>query len=136
MSIMIPVKPLFVQSKGGRGPVVFYSKRRGLNTYTSVNIRLGRLYNTCVKSNNSLLNRAKGLHEIIQLKNRNALYPNYINKQLFRVLRFDDTWVSAYQKLLISEGNLTSGINSKTIDGTTLFRLQKIKVEVLSGIFK
>jgi hypothetical protein len=133
---MIPVKPYFVQKKGGRGSVVFHSERRELNIYTSVNVRLGRSYNTCVKSNNPLLNRAKGLDEITQLKNRNTLNPNYINKQLFRILRFDDTWVSVYQRLSASTGSFTSSVDNKTIDSASLFRLQKIKIEVLSGRFQ
>lgn len=134
---MKPVKPLLIsQSKGGRGPVVLHFGGRGLNTYTSVNMRMGRSYNTCVTLENSLLNRTPGLDEITRLKNRNTKNPNYINKQLFRILRFDDTWVSVYQKLSTSDGSLTPGVDGNTIDGTSPSKLRGIKVEVLSGKFE
>lgn len=97
---------------------------------------MGRSYNTCVKSENSSLNRTKGLDEITRLKNRNTKNPNYINKQLFRILRFDDIWVSVYQKLSTSDGSLTPGVDGNTIDGTSPAKLKGIKAEVLSGRFQ
>jgi len=59
-----------------------------------------------------------------------------MNQQLFRILRFDDTWVSVYQKLSASTGSLTPGVDGNTIDGTSPSRLGKIKAEVLSGRFQ
>lgn len=134
---MKPVKPLlFSLSKGGRGSVVLHSEGRGLNTYTSLYLRMGRSYNTCVKSENSSLNRTEGLDEITRLKNRNTKDSNYINKQLFRILRFDDTWISVYQKLSTSDGSLTPGVDGNTIDGISSAKLIRIKAEVLSGRFQ
>nr|QFP99055.1 hypothetical protein [Rhizaria sp.] len=136
MLFMKPLKPLFfVLNKGGRGPVVLHSEGRGLNTCT-FSLKMGRSYNTSVNSSSPLLNRATGLGEIMLLKNRNTLDTNYVNRQLFRILRHDDTWVSVYQKLSASTGSKISDVDGKTIDGTSLFRLQKIKVAVLSGEFK
>lgn len=132
----IPVKPLFALNKGGRGSVVLLSEGRELNTYTSFYMKEGRSYSTSVISEDPPLNRARGLDEIIHLKNRNTENPNRINKQLFRILRFDDTWVSVYQKLFMTAEGLTPSAHSNTIDDTSLIRLQKIKVEILCGNFK
>lgn len=135
--IVKSVKSLPSTSKDGRGIVVpQYRVGRILNTYTSKNYGKGRSYKTDSKSNIPLLNRAIGINEIESIKNRNAVKSNYVNKQLFRILRHNDIWVSVYQKLSDNIGSLSAGSDNKTIDGTSLLRLQKIKVEVLSGKFQ
>ena len=136
MSFIKSVKPLPVRGKGGRGSILLHSGRRELNTYNTVFMKVDRSYNTCVKSEYSSLNSTKGLDEIIQLKNWNTSNTNYMNKQVFRILRFDYIWVYIYQKLLASTGTSTLGFNGNTIDGTSPARLWKIKTEVLFWRFQ
>lgn len=137
MSFIKSAKPLpSSKGKGGRGSVVLHSGRRGLNTYTHVFMKVDRSYNTSIKSEYPSLNRTKGLDEIIQLKNWNTSNPNYINKQVYSILKFDATQVSLYQNLLSSTGSITFGVDGNTINGTSPAGFGKIKEIVLFQRFQ
>ncbi len=78
----------------------------------------------------------KAFQELDNLKKRNENDKNWINKDLFRMLRHIEIWVSVYQKLSTKQGATTSGADNKTIDGTSLKTLKILRDAVLTSKFK
>jgi hypothetical protein len=76
------------------------------------------------------------MEELRKLRDRNIKNADYLNKDLFRMLRHIDIWIAAYQKLSKSQGSLTQGTDGNTIDGMSLKKLAKLQESVLKGTFK
>jgi len=51
------------------------------------------------------------------LETANRKDPNWINKDLYRILYKPDIFVLAYEKIKSKEGNMTRGFNNETLDG-------------------
>jgi group II intron reverse transcriptase/maturase len=57
--------------------------------------------------------------------------PEWIHKDIFRILHKEDIWYSAYENIKGNKGALTPGVMKETLDGTGRARLQKIQQKVL-----
>lgn len=135
-----PVKPQVWTTWGGRGCIVLHSGGRHLSTFTRSTQSQGRLHRLFSKDTRQVPNgpnNTNGLREIEKLTKRNAEKgPMYINKDLFRILRHEDIWISVYQKLAASPGSMTKGQDGRTIDGITLNRIRGIKNKVMAGEYR
>lgn len=59
----------------------------------------------------------KGLNRLEQIRQKNTQNPNWINKDLYRLLYKEDMYVSAYEKIKRNYGALTTGTTKETFDG-------------------
>ena len=144
---MIPVNSLYEGLyKEGRGSVVFCSRRRDLNTYTyfkktkrfySVNKIQDKSYWSSKSKNVQVPNGPLKIQdELRSLYNRNLYNDNWINKDLFRILRHIDLWIIAYVKLSKKPGSITIGIDKYTIDGTSFKTIKALQKSVLTCEFR
>jgi len=69
------------------------------------------------------------LAKISQLSGKD---PNWIHKDLFRLLRKKDLWILAYENVKGNKGALTPGVGSDTMDGMSLNRLERLRDQVCS----
>lgn len=131
-----PVKPQAWTTWGGRGCIVLRLGGRHLNTYLRTIQSQSRSHRLFSKDTRQVPNglNINGLEEIEKLIKRNTEKGlTYINKDLFRILRHEDIWISVYQKLAVSPGSMTTGQDGKTIDGTNLNIIRGIKNKVMRG---
>ena len=56
----------------------------------------------------------------------------WVHKDIFRILRKQDIWIAAYEKLKSNKGALTPGISSETMDSMSLKRLRSLQKNVCS----
>jgi len=73
------------------------------------------------------------LNAISELSHRNK---EWIHRDIFRLLRKDEIWISAYEKLKGNKGALTPGSDPETMDGMSLVRLNKLRERVCSGDYE
>lgn len=142
----IPVNSsYFGWKEEGRGSVVFCSRRRDLSTctYKKFNKRnfcnsiQDKLYWFSKSKNVQIPNGSIKIHnELRSLYERNSNNDNWINHDLFRLLRYTELWIIAYVKLSKKPGSLTSGLDKYTIDGTSLKTIKALQNLVLSSSFK
>lgn len=144
---MIPENSLNLGfSKEDRGPVVFFLRKRGLNTYTYFK-NIKRTY--CkIKiqdklhwhSNSKIVQVPNGLikmqNELRSLYNRNLINNNWKNKNIFRLLRYTELWIEVYVKLSRKPGSIMSRIDKNTIDGTSLKTIKALQQQVLTSEFR
>jgi len=143
---MIPVNSSYFGWKEvGRGSVVFCSRRRDLSTCTYkkitrrkfCNIIQDKLYWSSKSKNVQIPNGSLKIHnEFRSLYERNLINANWINHDLFRLLRYTELWIIAYYKLSKKPGSMTSDLDKYTIDGTSLKTIKALQNSVLSSIFK
>jgi group II intron reverse transcriptase/maturase len=60
----------------------------------------------------------------------------WVHRDIFRILRKDDIWIAAYEKLKGNKGALTPGSTRETTDGMSLERLKRLKEKVCSEKYK
>lgn len=60
----------------------------------------------------------------------------WIHKDIFRILRKEEIWIAAYEKLKGNKGALTPGSTSETMDSMSLERLRRLQADVLSEAYK
>lgn len=145
---MIPVNSsYFGWKEEGRGSVVFCSRRRDLSTCTykkitrrkfcNINIIQDKLYWSSKSKNVQIPNGSLKIHnELRSLYERNSINANWINHDLFRLLRYTELWIIAYYKLSKKPGSMTSCLDKYTIDSTSLKTIKALQNSVLSSTFK
>lgn len=142
----IPVNSsYFGWKEEGRGSVVFFSRRRDLSTCTYkkftrrnfCNIIQDKLHWSSKSKNVQIPNGSIKIHnELRCLYERNLNNANWINHDLFRLLRYTELWIIAYVKLSKKPGSMTSSLDKYTIDGTSLKTIKALQNSVLSSSFK
>ena len=129
----------------GRGSVVFCSRRRDLSTCTYkkitrrkiCNIIQDKLYWSSKSKNVQIPNGSLKIHnELRSLYERNLINANWINYDLFRLLRYTELWIIAYLKLSKKPGSITSCFDKYIIDSTSLKTIKALQNSVLSSTFK
>jgi len=143
---VIPVNSFsFGLREEGRGSVVFCSRRRDLSTctYNKITKRKicyviqDKLYWSSKSKNVQIPNGSLKIHnELRSLYERNCCNDNWINYDLFRLLRYTELWIIAYVKLSKKPGSMTSRLDKYTIDGTSLKTIKALQNSVLSSTFK
>jgi group II intron reverse transcriptase/maturase len=76
------------------------------------------------------------LERLIAIRKLSEKNSEWKHKDIFRILRSDDIWIAAYEKLKGNKGALTPGSTSETMDGMSLQRLKRLKDKVLSEEYK
>lgn len=62
--------------------------------------------------------------------------PRWIHRDIFRILRKDELWITAYENLKGNKGALTPGSTAETMDGMSLERLKRLKDKVCTEAYK
>ena len=78
----------------------------------------------------------KKLNKLLAINKLSQKDPQWIHKDIFRILRNDDIWVAAYQKLNGNKGALTPGSTTETMDKRSLERLDRLKNLVCAEKYK
>lgn len=76
------------------------------------------------------------LKELIAINKLSQINAKWIHRDIFRILRKDEIWITAYEKLKGNKGALTPGITPETMDGMSLERLKRLKENVCSEKYK
>ncbi len=74
----------------------------------------------------------KGLERLRVVRELSRNNPRWEHKELFRLLRKEDIWVTAYENIKGNKRALTSGVTRATLDGTSIQKLRKVQMEVLA----
>lgn len=98
-----------------------------------------RLYSTKADINKRDMDISRGTIDPKTLKRLKAVWnvSQTGNKveNIFNLIKDLGLWIAAYKKLSMSKGSLTKGVNSTTIDGTTLEKITKLQETVINGIY-
>ena len=72
----------------------------------------------------------KGLEKLNVIQ-KLSQQPYWIHKDIFRLLRKEDIWVTAYENIKGNKGALTPGVTKDTLDGTSMDKLKALQHKVL-----
>ena len=78
----------------------------------------------------------KKLKKLLAINKLSKKDSQWIHKDIFRILRNDDIWIAAFQKLKSNKGALTPVTTTKTIDGMSMERLNKLKDSVCTEKYR
>lgn len=76
------------------------------------------------------------LERITYIKTKAKTDPNWIFKDLFRILKDFDLWLTAYGKISKNKGANTAELTGETIDGTSRRWLEELSNSVTTGTFR
>jgi len=76
------------------------------------------------------------LDRLIAINKLSQKDPKWIHKDIFRILKKDEIWIAAYEKLKSNKGALTPDITPETMDGMSLERLKRLKNQVCSENYR
>ena len=76
------------------------------------------------------------IDRLIAIRKLSQKDTKWIHRDIFRILRKNEIWVAAYEKLKGNKGALTPGITPETMDGMSLERLNRLKINVCSGEYE
>jgi group II intron reverse transcriptase/maturase len=78
---------------------------------------------------------SKGLIRLQKVRELNA-DPTWVNQDLYRMMFMEDLYISAYERIKSSPGNMTKGSDGSTLDGFSLEEIQKIIVAMRNETFR
>jgi group II intron reverse transcriptase/maturase len=78
----------------------------------------------------------KKLERLIAINKLSQKDSKWIHKDIFRILKKDEIWITAYEKLKSNKGALTARITPETIDGMSLERLKRLQNQVCLEKYK
>lgn len=78
----------------------------------------------------------KGLERLRAIQELSQKNPNWVHKDLFRILHKEDLWLAAYEKIKGNKGALTAGVSTETLDGMSLDKLRKLQSSVIQESYK
>ena len=78
----------------------------------------------------------KKLKKLLAINKLSKKDPQWIHKDIFRILRNDDIWITAYQNVKSNKGALTPGTTPETMDGMSMERLSRLKDSVCIEKYK
>ena len=67
---------------------------------------------------------------------KHAQTENYDYKRIYRNLYNEELFLLAYNKIYAKPGNMTKGADGKTVDGTSLERINDIINQLRNGTYK
>jgi len=76
------------------------------------------------------------LERLVTVNKLSQKDPNWIHKDLFRLLHKDELWITAYENIKGNKGVLTPGSTLETMDGMSLRRLKRLQEQVCSETYK
>ncbi len=78
----------------------------------------------------------KKLERLIAINKLSQKDPKWIHKDIFRILKKDEIWITAYERLKSNKGALTAGSTPETMDGMSLERLKRLQNQVCKENYK
>jgi len=78
----------------------------------------------------------KGLEQLKVIQELSQRNPEWIHKDIFRILRNEDIWITAYENIKGNKGALTPGVTKETLDGTSMEQLRKLQENVMNESYK
>jgi group II intron reverse transcriptase/maturase len=76
------------------------------------------------------------LEKLIAISKLSQKDKKWIHRDIFRILRIDEIWITAYEKLKNNKGALTPGSTPETMDGMSLGKLKILQDLVCSEAYK
>ena len=77
-----------------------------------------------------------GLKRLGIIQKLNEDNPDWVNRDIFRILRKEDIWIAAYENIKGNKGALTPGVTNATLDGTSIDKLRNLQQQVLNESYK
>ena len=77
----------------------------------------------------------KGLQRLSEIRNLSIKNKTWSHTNLFRILKYEDLWITAYENLKSNKGSLTPGSTPETMDAMSVQRLQYLQTKVLEEKF-
>lgn len=77
-----------------------------------------------------------GLERLKVIRNISQEKPEFLHKDLFRILKKEDIWFAAYENIKGNKGALTPGVTSETLDGTSIGSLRNLQKKVLEETYQ
>ena len=78
----------------------------------------------------------KGIERLAVIRHKSKMKPDWKHSDLFRILRKEDLWVTAYENIKSNPGSLTPGVTPETLDGMTSERLERLRQKVIQEIYQ
>ena len=78
----------------------------------------------------------KKLERLIAINKLSQKDSKWIHKDIFRILKKDEIWIAAYEKLKSNKSALTAGSTPETMDEMSLERLKRLKKQVYSEEYR
>jgi len=78
----------------------------------------------------------KKLEKLIAVSKLSQKNPQWVHRDIFRILNKDEIWIAAYENLKGNKGALTPGVSSETMDGISLEKLKRLQSKVCSEAYK
>lgn len=78
----------------------------------------------------------KGLKRLGVVRSFSSNNPEWIHKDLFRLLHKEDIWIAAYENIKGNKGALTAGVTPETLDGMGLKRIRRVQTQVLDESYR
>ena len=79
------------------------------------------------------INKVKLKLQGLALRNRS---PNYVNRDLYRMLYEEELFIMAYETIKSNDGITTKGVAADNIDGISMVKIRNIISQLRNGIFK
>lgn len=78
----------------------------------------------------------QGLERLGIIRKLSQQNPQWVHKELFRLLHKEDIWIAAYENIKGNRGALTAGVTKETLDGFNISKLKKVQTEVLTERYR
>ena len=78
----------------------------------------------------------KKLDRLIAINKLSQKDPKWIHKDIFRILKKDEIWITAYEKLKSNKGALTPGSIPERMDGMSLERLKRLQTQICAEKYR
>ena len=77
----------------------------------------------------------KGLQRLSEIRNLSIKDNTWKHINIFRILKYEDLWITAYENLKSNKRSLTSGYTPESMDAMSIQRLQSLQTKVLNEKF-
>lgn len=74
----------------------------------------------------------KAIDRLSVIQHKSKINKDWKHNDLFRILRKNDIWITAYKNIKTDNRTLTLGIKKKTLDGLSIKKLVKLQNEVIN----
>jgi len=78
----------------------------------------------------------QGLKRLSVISKLNQKNPNWVHKDIFRILNKKDIWYAAYENIKGNKDALTPGVTTDTLDRVSLSKIHSLQLSVLNESYK
>jgi retron-type reverse transcriptase len=78
----------------------------------------------------------KAIDRLAVIRHKSKINKDWKHRDLFRILRKNDIWITAYETIKSKKGALTTGITKETLDGMSIQRLVRLQDKVVNESYQ